>query len=288
MPNVPATARRPARATEVRRAVALVPLAPVPSLSMDRISAVVYAIATFALRVVLRVVARWEVEGREHVPSAGAAILVCNHIHLVDPPLIGAASPRRLRPMAKRELFEIPVIGWIFWAYGAFPVRRFSADLGALRMAQTRLRHGDLVLMFPEGTRSKAGTLQPALPGAAMVALTTRAPIIPVAITGSQVRLRYVFFQWIIGRRPHIRVVFGDPFDLAGLDAGSAEIATDRMMRRIAALLPEEMQGVYGKHTEGSVIVRRQGRNGRRDASSDDPNKQAGSDVPPAASTGSG
>jgi 1-acyl-sn-glycerol-3-phosphate acyltransferase len=258
---------------------------------MRRISALVYGLCNFLLRIVLRVVARWEVEGREHVPAEGPAILVCNHIHLVDPPLIGAASPRRLHPMAKRELFEVPLIGWFFWAYGAFPVRRFSADLGALRVAQGRLRQGELVLMFPEGTRSKDSALQPALPGAAMVALMSRVPIIPVAITGSRIKFKFVFIQWIVGRRPNIRVVFGKPFELSEFRAeiASAEQATDHMMRQIAALLPQEMRGAYGDETAGRVVVRRQGRNGGNGrASLPEPPESLESEDSPSASSGGG
>jgi len=170
---------------------------------------------------------------------------------------------RRAHPMAKRELFEVPLIGWWFWVYGAFPVRRFSADLGALRIARNLLRDGQVVLMFPEGTRGKGADrtrMRPALPGAAMVALMSRATVVPVAITGSNVPLPGVFWAWARRRRPCIRVAFGTPevVEEPRADAATAEAVTDRMMRRVAALLPEANQGVYGASTEGTIVVQRQ------------------------------
>jgi len=95
-----------------------------------------------------------------------------------------------------------------------------------------------------------------------MVALLARAPIVPVAITGSNVKIPGVFWAWLRRDRPRITVTFGEPFTLDDLasDARAAEVGTDRMMRRIAALLPEEMRGAYGAGTEGRVVVARQQR----------------------------
>ncbi len=221
-----------------------------------------YAASTWLTRAVVGTLARWEVVGTEHIPADGGVILVANHVHLLDPPLVAASMRRRVHPMAKRELFEVPLVGWFFWAYGAFPVRRFSADLAALRVARTFLRDGEIVLMFPEGTRGKGALrtqMRPALPGAAMVALMARAPVVPVAITGSNVAIPGVFWAWAFGRRPRIRVEFGTPEVLPPQrpDAHTAEVVTDAMMRRVAALLPEENRGVYGAATEGTIVVQR-------------------------------
>lgn len=225
-----------------------------------------YRFAVLLTRVLVSTFARWEITGREHVPSAGPLVVISNHLHLLDPPLLTACCDRRLHPMAKRELFELPLIGWYLRSYGAFPVRRFSADIGALRVARTLLRDGEVVLMFPEGTRSRDGGMRAALPGAAMVAMLANAPVLPIAITGTeQVRVPGVFFAWARGARPHIRVAIGEPFHLAasGTDAASAERATDEMMRHIAALLPESYRGAYGIGSQGRVVFARQAESAR-------------------------
>jgi 1-acyl-sn-glycerol-3-phosphate acyltransferase len=214
-------------------------------------------------RAVLYTFSHLEVRGREHVPMDGAAIFVSNHVHLLDPPLVMAVAPRKLHTMAKRELFETPLVGWFFWAMEAFPVRRYSADVGALRTARNLLRNGGAVLVFPEGTRSHKPGLQPALPGVAVVALLSGAPMVPVAVSGTaDIHVPGVFLRWLKRRRPRLVVEFGEPFRLPEemRDASHAEAASDFIMRRIAALLPEPYRGVYGPGTEGEVIFARQER----------------------------
>jgi 1-acyl-sn-glycerol-3-phosphate acyltransferase len=226
-------------------------------------SVFVYALFTWVTRTVVRILARWDIVGRERVPLEGPIVLVCNHLHLLDPPLVAASMPRRVHTMAKRELFETPLVGWTLWPYGAIPVRRFSADMGALRAARNLLRRGEAVMMFPEGTRSKDARMHPALPGAAMVALLADVPVLPVAVIGTDtVRLPRDLVGWLRGQRPHLQVTFGEPFALpmANADTRGAEEATDLMMRRVAALLPEHYRGAYGPGSEGHLVFARQER----------------------------
>ena len=218
-----------------------------------------YWASTWLMRLLLTLFARWEVVGRDRIPQDGPLIFVSNHVHIIDPPLVTASSHRRVHPMAKRELFEVPLIGWWFWVWGAFPVRRFSGDIGALRVAHNYLRNNEVVLMFPEGTRSRGAGMRPALPGAAMVAVLAKAPVVPVAITGSRITLPGIFWQWATRGRPQIRVEFGEPFVMEGhrADGKGAQAATDAIMRRIAAMLPEDYRGAYGPGSEGQIVVAR-------------------------------
>ncbi len=224
-------------------------------------SAAWYGFSGWLLPILLRLIGRLEVEHADRVPLEGPLVIVANHLNLIDPILVCAVAPRRLRPIAKRELFETPLVGWLVWLYGAFPVRRFSADLGALRAGRNHLRAGRAVLVHPEGTRSPTSELQPALPGSAMMALLGGARIVPAAVTGTEaITGPRSVLRALLGRRTSIRIVFGEPFELDGGEptADRAEVATDLMMRHIAALLPERYRGAYGPGSEGKLIVARQ------------------------------
>ena len=189
---------------------------------------------------------KWERVGLEHLPTSGGVILVSNHLASADPPLLAAAMyPRWPKFMGKLELFRKGFIGYLFAMCGTFPVRRFEADLGALREAERLLAQGEIVAILPEGHRSDTAAMNEAYPGAALIALRSGAPVAPAAITGSQALRRgwRVFFQ-----RPRVRVVIGEPFVL---DHGGAakreavEAAHLRIMREIAGRLPAAYRGVY-------------------------------------------
>ena len=147
--------------------------------------------------------------------------------------------------MAKIELFQKPFLGYLFALSGAFPVRRFDADLGALREAERLLKRGEILGMFPEGHRSETSALIEGHPGTAVIALRSGTLVLPVAITGSEALRRgwRVFLQ-----RPRVRVIFGEPFQLkyeGALDRETVQAAHLRIMREIAARLPAKYRGVY-------------------------------------------
>lgn len=209
-----------------------------------------YDLANVFARIVLKIVARYEIIGLENVPVEGPFIIVANHISWLDPPMLGAMLPRPIRFMAKEELFRNPIVGWVVSHYQAFPVRRGENDRAALRAAMEILRDGGVLGMFPEGTRSRNGKLQAGRPGAALLALRSGAPVLPIGITGTQDVFRFpnVFL------RPKFKVVIGRPFQLTrdGTNEGDLMSMCDALMLRIAALLPEEYRGVYGTRANES------------------------------------
>ena len=200
---------------------------------------------------------RLRIEGLEHVPKTGPVLVVANHLHNTDPVLVSVAFPRPLHYMAKQELFRIPVISAIIRRVGAFPVDRQKADRAAIRRAEATLRHGIAVGMFPEGTRSVTRALKRALPGAAMLALRSGAPVVPVAITGTErlpgngakARRRDGAPEPRPGHRG-VRIRFGPPFtiprDLDG-EKLSLDAAADLLMAEIARMLPPDYRGVYAE-----------------------------------------
>ncbi|HET9017220.1 MAG TPA: lysophospholipid acyltransferase family protein [Thermomicrobiaceae bacterium] len=194
----------------------------------------------------------FRIEGLEHVPRSGGALVVSNHLHNADPILLVAAYPRPLLWMAKKEVFGVPVISWIARQAGAFPVDRGTADRGALRQAEGLLDEGLLVGVFPEGTRSTTGGIKSVYPGVALIALRSGVPILPTAIFGTEV----LPFNGHKGRRrgrgrPRVTVRIGRPFELPPRRAGEhrSDLAslTDLMMVEVARLLPESYRGLYAE-----------------------------------------
>lgn len=167
--------------------------------------------------------------GREHIPE-GAALFCPNHTSLTDPLFAIFAMQLKNRPqvMAKAEIMEVPVLGWILKKAGVFAVERGKSDVGAIKQALKGLKGGDKLLLFPEGTRSKNGELGPAKGGAAMLAVRTGVPIVPMYIPAEK--------KWF-RRTP---VVFGEPYipQIAGTKGTSEEYETiaQDLMARIACL----------------------------------------------------
>jgi 1-acyl-sn-glycerol-3-phosphate acyltransferase len=193
-------------------------------------------------------VRKFEVVGKENIPAEGPIILASNHLNNADPPMIALAiRPRYPMYMAKREMIRWPILGPAFRIFGAFPVRRGEADISALRAATEAIKSGALLVMFPEGTRSRTGGLTKGHPGTALIALRTGVPVLPVAITGSE----GIGWPWFFLKPQSVRgikVTIGEPFLLPAperINSKSTAEAHETIMRRIAVLLPPKYRGVY-------------------------------------------
>ncbi|MCJ7823165.1 MAG: 1-acyl-sn-glycerol-3-phosphate acyltransferase [Armatimonadetes bacterium] len=209
---------------------------------MSEAGSPLYRLSRVFLRVLFRLYNRWEVTGREHVPASGGVLLIANHTSYADPPIVGAACLRPVNFMAKAELFRIPVLAGFIRRTHAFPVRRGSADRAALRQAIRILRAGNVLLVFPEGKRSSDGRLTDLETGAAFIALSGQAQVVPMALVGA---------DGVLPRgRPilmpaKLRVRFGPPLDLSDFRGQRPtrpvlQQVTDRMDVAFRDLLPPE------------------------------------------------
>lgn len=200
----------------------------------------------FALAVVrflFRFIMVMDIEGQANLPPDGAVIIASNHVSNLDAFPLQLALPRPLFFMGKAELFKNPLIHQFFRNLGGFPVYRGERDEWAIRHAGKLLRHGQVLGMFPEGTRSHGLGLKVAKTGAARLALSVNCPILPVAVDGCQ-----HFFK-TFPHRTRVRVKIGEPV-WPNLDELPLAL-TDRVMFALARNLPEGLRGVYAETPRG-------------------------------------
>ena len=138
------------------------------------------------LRAFLRLFGSLETRGLENFPVTGSAIIACNHVSYLDPPTVACAVKRRMRYMAKIELFKYQMTTWFLLRWGVFPVKRGEVDLDSIRLAIDILKRGEALVLFPEGTRSRDGSLGSAGAGIGMLAKRSGAMVVPTALIGTE------------------------------------------------------------------------------------------------------
>ena len=204
-----------------------------------------YRLGRLLARIFIPTFGSIEVVGRENVPPYGPLIIAPNHQSNADPPVIVYAFARPVWFMAKRSLFAWPLVGQLMRAVHVHPVDRNRQDVEALRWAQQTLARDRAMLVFPEGTRSP-GALSEGTDGLAYLALRSGAPIVPVAITGTE-QIKGMFRIAFHFKR--LKVVIGEPFSLPVVEGrvnrDVLHSLTAEVMGRIAALLPAEYRGRY-------------------------------------------
>ncbi|MGD6841528.1 lysophospholipid acyltransferase family protein [Bacillus infantis] len=188
-----------------------------------------YSFVRSAVYGALKPIYRFEVIGRENFPAEGGVLLCSNHIDNLDPPVVGITAPRPVHFMAKEELFNLPVLGKVVRNLNAFPVKRGMSDREALRKGIALLKEGNVLGLFPEGTRSKTGELGKGLAGAGFFALRAPAHVVPCAIIGP-----YKPFK-------RLKVVYGKPLDMeeARKNRASADEVTEMIMQEIRQLIEQ-------------------------------------------------
>lgn len=185
------------------------------------------------VKVFSRIALRFRIEGLDHVPRTGPLIVACNHISFWDPPLVGSNFPRPLHFLAKAELFQNKVFGAMLRGYNSIPIQRGAQARSGLRGGEEALNRGGAVLIFPEGTRNKSGAMLPPRAGIGRLAAVTRAPVLPVRITGSN------HIRRSLARLELVRITLGSPLVAPpniGGDREAEHAFACRIMDAISAL----------------------------------------------------
>jgi 1-acyl-sn-glycerol-3-phosphate acyltransferase len=193
--------------------------------------------ATSIVAPVIKIIANTNVSGLENLPPKGAVVLACNHVTMLDAFILQLSLPRPIFFMSKVENFRNPLIKFLMHQLGSFPVERGASDRAALQHAFKVLKAGEVLGMFPEGTRTHGNGLVEAKTGTAHLAMRANAPILPVAIYGTENILHSAFRK----AKVNLKIL---PVIYSGKEEKASEL-TFRLMRAIASELPRSLQGYY-------------------------------------------
>ncbi len=199
------------------------------------------------MRVATKILIRFQAMGLDNIPLSGPVIVVINHIALLDPVIVCGSLPRLATPLAKKEAFDLWIIGFLMRIYGTISIRRGEVDIAAIKAALRVLNNGGLILLAPEGTRSPTRQLQPAKEGAMMLALRSGAAIVPIGVTGTH----QLKAHWKKFRRAPVSLSIGKPFYLCPktkhrrVSRAEMSAMARETMYRLAKQLPKEYRGVY-------------------------------------------
>ena len=205
----------------------------------------------FLIRILLKLIARFEIRGKENLPLTGGMVIASNHIGILDIIMVYFVIDRTDLFIPVAEKWE--KIGWIRWLgkqLNFLFVDRYNPDLKALRKMIALMQEGKCLVIAPEGTRSRTGTLNEGKPGVAYLAARSGFPVIPVAITGTQDEVLLENAKHF--RKSNITLTGGKQFSIPPLPNKDRDVTlqkwTDEIMCQIAALLPEKNRGYYRDH----------------------------------------
>jgi 1-acyl-sn-glycerol-3-phosphate acyltransferase len=196
-----------------------------------------YFIGWYAFRALYKFYFRWRVYNAERVPLEGGVILASNHASFLDPPLVGAGVKRGINYLARANLFRFPVMGWVLRHWQVVPVDRDGGGAAGLRAILDRLLAGGAIILFPEGTRTRDGKLQPARSGIGLTVIKSTAPVVPVRVFGTfDAYGRHLRFP-----RPHrVAVKYGQPMRFEELRA-EAKVCSKPRLKEIYQQVANEL-----------------------------------------------
>ena len=202
-----------------------------------------YRLGWNGFRLVYATVFRWRVLDAQNVPLQGPVILASNHASFIDPPLVGAGLKRDINYLARESLFRFPGIGALLRSWNAVPVDRDGGGARGLKASLDRLLAGGAIILFPEGTRTKDGQLQPARSGIGLTVIKSSAPVVPVRVFGTF----EAFGRHMIIPRPHrIAVKYGAPLDFAKLRT-EAKTCDKQRLKQIYQEVADEIMAAIAR-----------------------------------------
>jgi 1-acyl-sn-glycerol-3-phosphate acyltransferase len=190
---------------------------------MEFIIDIIYKLVAITIRTIFFFNGGLEVVGKENIPKEGV-IIASNHNSYLDPPILGSVTPRRCNFMAKKSLFDVPILGWMV-KFAAFPVDREKPRASTIKEAVKKIRNGQIVVVFPEGQRNDTNELLEPKPGIAMIAVMSGAPIVPAYISGAE-RALPPDARWL--KRAKIKVVFGKPIYYTSTEESGGRTGHDK------------------------------------------------------------
>jgi 1-acyl-sn-glycerol-3-phosphate acyltransferase len=208
-------------------------------------------ILRWLIRRIFNLIARVDVRGYEHLPTEGSFVIATNHLGIVDVPIAFYALDRwDMFVMIAEKWEKVALFRWVGKYFNFIFIDRYNADIKALRKVISLMERNNILVIAPEGTRSRTGALIEAKLGVSYLAAKLNRPIVPVAITGTEDKNLFGNLKRL--RRSHVTITAGPAFMLPPLPRENRDEAlkryTDEIMCRIAALLPENYRGVYADH----------------------------------------
>ena len=203
----------------------------------------VYFLGWCGFRLMYAVYFRWKVYSPECVPKTGPVILASNHSSFLDPMLVGSGISREINYLARENLFRFPVIGWILHQWQAVPVNREGGGAKGLKAILDRLLAGGAIILFPEGTRSADGSLQPARSGIGLTVIKSSAPVVPVRVFGTfEAYSRHMRFP----RPCRVSVKYGQPMMFEELRSEAKTCSKERLKQIYQEVADQIMAQIAG------------------------------------------